>query len=292
MHETDECSLRGADPCRRKHSAPAVRADSVETRVAAASALRSRLLARQSDLHSLFNTRRLLLQRGHLAHASLQQARARTAACAPAVLPPPLSFGAAIIPAEHEEASPREQQSLFSPSKGPPAPGLARFKAHCGINTDTLARMQGAAGGPLDLSRQDLRVLMDEYRSRIAGLAELREEQICWYLVSTWEVAPGAPLSFGLGLTTAACAASFSVLYVLCQLECGLLLDEGALRPLCCALQCRPLESMVQLPVCIVRHQPMFCCAPVAARCCSGTAEQIQLSFTLLYQRSPCCACR
>lgn len=207
-----------------------------------------RLSARRCELQLLVNTNKLLVQRERHAAAALRDARGRGAAQQAQRHTQDLAVSGVLVSAQAGQLTARVQQRLFAAESGAVL-GMAAFKAHCRITVDALVRMQGGgSSGELDLSEQNLRVVVDDYRGRVSASIGLECDDICWHLTATRQMAPGAPLSIGLGLTTAACSASLFVMYFLLQLESGLMLEEGT-----------PLRRWCFQPCARHREQPATC---------------------------------
>ena len=194
---------------------------------ATAQAIQQRLRHRRSDMQLLVNTNKLLVQRERRAAAVLSTARRRSSAQQASALSQPPALDGGLMSPEAGRLTARGQQRLFCEA-GAPVVGFAPFKAHCSVTVAALTRMQaGAAAATAGVSEQTLRMEIDDYRARVAASIGMQCDDICWHFVTTRHLAPRAPLSVGLSLTTAACAASLFVMYFLLQLESGLLLAEG-----------------------------------------------------------------
>lgn len=114
-------------------------------------------------------------------------------------------------------------------------PPISSFPRCDGISYRDVLQASAAPGPFVDFSHASLRSLLGACKAKKAAAAHALPADVCWFLLSEYEVAPGLPLSYSSTLSSPECVAALSIHFLLLTFEfalCTAAGDHGA----CCSL--------------------------------------------------------
>lgn len=161
---------------------------------------------------------------------------------APALSQPPIHNAITRLPIQHSQAPTLtmirscSQRGLGTDPHTPP-PTIQSFKHSTGVSYDLLYK---AASSLMEDSpvHQSSRSIVEEFKRDAAKALQCSTSQVCWFVVTYLEAAPGVHLSFSSSLSSPECVASFVLSFLCSGLEFGMVtaaLDaKGMSLPLHC----------------------------------------------------------
>lgn len=102
-------------------------------------------------------------------------------------------------------------------------PHISSFRCCAGIGYKDLLEASGSMSGTIDFTQLGFLDVLESARHAAAQRLCCGQAQICWFVQSHYEVAPGMPLSFSASLSSPECVASVILHCMLGQLEVSIL---------------------------------------------------------------------
>lgn len=101
-------------------------------------------------------------------------------------------------------------------------PPITSFRHHASISYDDIRHASEAAAGAGDGQRLCMRKVLEQCMFRKAWAAGWAPGQVCWFVQTQYEVAPGVPLSYSTTLSTPECIGSMALHFLASCLEFSL----------------------------------------------------------------------